>query len=91
MGRCNYFLKRVVVVLKMVKTSFLEAKLQIYEIHLQQQMHNTSIDTLKNDHLVLNYPTLTIPTVFFKKSEGIIAIASARPSVRPSLRHANSS
>ena len=32
------------------KTSFLEVKLQISEIHLQQQIHDTGKERLKNDH-----------------------------------------
>ena len=37
-------------VLKFGKTSFLEVKLRISEIHLQQQIQHTVKEILKNDH-----------------------------------------
>ena len=40
------------------KTSFLEVKLQISQLHLQKQIHDTSKERLKNDYLVLYNPTL---------------------------------
>ena len=44
----------------MAKTSFLEVKLRTSEIHLQQQIHDTSKDWLKNDYSVLYKSTLIL-------------------------------
>ena len=43
------FLKRGNSVKILQKTSFLEVKLRISEIHLQQQIHDTGKERLKND------------------------------------------
>ena len=51
-------LRHVLATLDSEKTSFLEVKLQISQLHLQKQIHDTSKERLKNDYLVLYNPTL---------------------------------
>ena len=53
-----YFFKEGQWCLNLAKTSFLEVKLQSSEIHLQQQMHDTSKERLKNNYWVLYNLTL---------------------------------
>ena len=42
------------------KTSFLEVKLRVSEIHLQQQIHDTGKKRLKHYYRVLYNPDLTL-------------------------------
>ena len=51
-------LRHVLATLDSEKTSFLEVKLQISQLHWQKQIHDTSKERLKNDYLVLYNPTL---------------------------------
>ena len=46
--------------LKIGETIFLERKLRISEIHLQQQIHDTSKEILKNNYLFLYNHFLTL-------------------------------
>ena len=48
--RQNYLVEEGQWCLNLAKTSFLEVKLRISEIHLQQQIHDTSKERLKNDN-----------------------------------------
>ena len=50
LGSPELLFQRGAVVLKLAKASFLEVKLRISEIHLQQQIHDIGKERLKNDH-----------------------------------------
>ena len=50
LGSLELVFQRGAVVVKFGKTSFLEVKLRISEIHLQHQIHDTSKERLKNDY-----------------------------------------
>ena len=50
LGSPELLFQRGAVVLKFEKKIILEVKLRISEIHLHQQIHDTSKERLKNDH-----------------------------------------
>ena len=50
LDRRNYFFKEGSGVKILQKLHFLEVNLRISEIHLQQQIHDTSKERLKNDY-----------------------------------------
>ena len=60
LDRRNYFFKEGQWCENLAKTSILEVKLRISEIHLQQQIHDTGEERLKNDYWVLYNPDLTL-------------------------------